>query len=103
MKVVIHPGYGAIRLPHEACVRARELGVPVTLAGEHYSDSSGPARESNVAHDVDRTHPGLVQVVEEGLAPRLKVVEIPFDSPEGWHIEDYDGAEWIAEDHRTWS
>jgi hypothetical protein len=19
-----------------------------------------------------------------------------------WHVEEYDGMEWIAEDHRTW-
>jgi hypothetical protein len=30
----------------------------------------------------------------------LKVVEIPNDVE--WQIEEYDGAEWVAEKHRTW-
>lgn len=32
---------------------------------------------------------------------RLKVVEIP-DGVE-WEIEEYEGHEWVAEKHRTWS
>ena len=31
----------------------------------------------------------------------LKVVEIPADVD--WQICEYDGLEWIAEKHRTWS
>jgi hypothetical protein len=27
-------------------------------------------------------------------------VEIPGDV--SWHIGEYDGVEWVAEDHRTW-
>ncbi len=57
--------------------------------------------------DMNRDDPILVQVVEElgrkanGVYATLKVVEIP-DGVE-WQIEEYDGAEWIAEKHRTWS
>ena len=36
-----------------------------------------------------------------GCCSRLKVVEIP-DGIE-WQIEEYDGKEWVAETHRTWS
>ena len=32
---------------------------------------------------------------------RLKIIEIPDDVD--WIIEEYDGAEWVAEKHRTWS
>jgi hypothetical protein len=33
----------------------------------------------------------------------LKVVEVPMWLREkGWHIEEYDGSEHIAEDHQTW-
>ena len=32
---------------------------------------------------------------------KLKIVEIPDDVE--WIIEEYDGKEWIAEDHRRWS
>jgi len=31
----------------------------------------------------------------------LKIVDIP-DGVE-WEIEEYDGMEWVAEKHRTWS
>ncbi len=57
--------------------------------------------------DMDRDDPILVQVVEE-LGDRCrtqvsspKVVEIPNDVE--WTIEEYDGLEWVAEVHRTWS
>lgn len=57
--------------------------------------------------DVARDDPILVQVVEElaldadGRYACLKVVEIPDDVD--WEINEYDGNEWIAEKHRTWS
>jgi hypothetical protein len=56
--------------------------------------------------DKARSDPMIVQVVEElgdkanGPHAKLKVVEIPDDVE--WEIEEYDGAEWIAEKHRTW-
>lgn len=63
-----------------------------------------------------RTHPIVLEVLEElgerAMAPtligrrsRFKIVEIPFDSTEGWHIRDQECAtgEFICEDHRTWS
>ena len=55
----------------------------------------------------DRSDPDLVAVVEElgdradGWASELVVVEVPDNVK--WHIEEYDGCEHIAEDHRTWS
>lgn len=57
--------------------------------------------------DVVRDDPILVQVVEEmgekadSRFASLKIVEIPDDVE--WQIEEYDGSEWIAEKHRTWS
>jgi hypothetical protein len=57
--------------------------------------------------DVARDDPYLVAVVEElgdaasGRHAELKVVEIP--SNVDWEIDEYDGKEWIAEKHRTWS
>jgi hypothetical protein len=57
--------------------------------------------------EMERTDPILIQVVEE-LGERCrtsvslpKVVEIPDDVE--WTIEEYDGLEWVAEVHRTWS
>ncbi len=37
----------------------------------------------------------------DGPCAALRVIEIPADVK--WTIEEYDGLEWIAEQHRTWS
>ena len=64
------------------------------------------SEESLYARAIPRDDPALVQVVEEmgraadGDCARLEVVEIPDDV--AWHIEEYDGNEHVAEDHRTW-
>jgi hypothetical protein len=56
--------------------------------------------------DMLRNDPILVQVVEElgeeanDKYAHLAIVEIPDDVK--WHIEEYDGREHVAEDHRTW-
>ena len=56
---------------------------------------------------IDRDDPALIQAVEElgedswGSYAELKVVEIPNDVE--WEINEYDGREWVAEKHRTWS
>lgn len=58
--------------------------------------------------DVARDDPYLARTVEElgsdkasGRYSQLKVVEVPADVE--WTIEEYDGNEWVAEKHRTWS
>lgn len=53
-----------------------------------------------------RVHPDVIAVVEElgdranGMCARLKIVEIPDDVE--FEVCDYDGHEWIAENHRIW-
>lgn len=55
----------------------------------------------------DRSDPDLIAVVEHfgenanGWASKLKIVEIPDDVK--WYVEEYDGMEHVAEEHRTWS
>lgn len=56
--------------------------------------------------DADRADPILVQIVEE-LGEKvntrfsdLRVVDVPDDAK--WYIEEYDGYEHVAEEHRTW-
>lgn len=56
--------------------------------------------------DLARDDPCLVQVVDQlgavanGRHAELKIVDVPDDV--NWYIEEYDGAEWVAERHRTW-
>ncbi len=56
--------------------------------------------------DIPRDDAELIRIVETlgetswGKFSELKVVEIPDDVD--WFIAEYDGAEWIAERHRTW-
>ena len=59
-----------------------------------------------MCQDIPRDDKNLIKVVET-LGERafdnfatLKIIEIPADI--GWHIAEYDGWEWVAEDHRTW-
>ena len=57
-------------------------------------------------NDLSRDDPLLIQVVEEmgeaanGQCAKLEIVEIPDDVQ--WQVEEYDGNEWIAEQHRKW-
>jgi len=91
--VVINDCYGGFGLSNEAIERYKEL------AG--ITDPSWHDR------DIARDDPYLVKIVKEmgamassGLA-NLKIVEIPGDV--SWHVAEYDGGGWVAEDHRTWS
>lgn len=58
-------------------------------------------------YDISRDCPRLVAVVQalgeraNGKYAWLKVVTIPDDVE--WTVHEYDGAEWVAEAHRTWS
>ena len=55
----------------------------------------------------DRTDKDLLAVIEEmgeasfGEFANLQIVNIPDDVE--FEIEKYDGMEWVAEKHRTWS
>ena len=57
--------------------------------------------------DIPRDDPYLVKIVKElgmianGAHANLKIIEIPGDVD--WIVQEYDGAEWIAEKHRTWN
>jgi hypothetical protein len=57
--------------------------------------------------DIPRDDPYLLKIVRElgmsanGPHSNLKIVEVPGDVK--WIVQDYDGAEWVAEEHRTWS
>lgn len=110
-KIVINTIHGGFGLSHDAMVRYADLkgiklvaeGTGRSLVPYHYWVDNEAFRDG----DIDRDDPVLVQVVEEmggkanGRYADLKVVEIPDDVQ--WTIDEYDGSEWVAEVHRTWS
>jgi hypothetical protein len=77
------------------------------LATDLYKEQSGIVDEDFWDRDIARDDPVLVQIVKElgekshGKFAQLKIVEIPADVD--WEISEYDGREWVAEKHRTWS
>lgn len=91
MKVVINGCYGGFSLS-----KAAEAAFGREVDGRYCDDSFK-----------FRADPKLVAVVESlgkaanGACAELRIVEIPDDVD--WTIEEYDGVEWVAECHRTWS
>ena len=92
-QIVINLTYGGFSLSARALSEYRTLAnIPMT---EPLHDG-----------DIQRDDIFLVQVVESlkdeanGKWSQLKIVEIP--SHIEWSIQEYDGAEWVAEKHRTW-
>jgi hypothetical protein len=100
----------------------KKVVINTCFGGFYISDSVmqkyGITEEVDYCGDLDRSDPRLVKAVEE-LGNRaacdtedgecrfhlsgtnLKVVEIPDDVE--FFIDNYDGAETIRENHRTWS
>lgn len=129
MKIVINKSHSDFSLSHAAIMRYAELsGFKLFVEADKYDDlhyakvhhdeirelkRRDPIPWSVIhslmfyVHEINRNDLNLVRVVEElGSAAndewsRLKIVEIPDDVD--WVIKDYDGCEWIAERHRTWS
>lgn len=103
MKVVINKCYGGFGLSKEATeLIAKEKGVQLGKWNDSFKFYEGFGE-----YDIPRNDPVLINVVEtlgeaaDGSCAELRVVEIP----EGveWEIGEYDGIEWVAEKHRTWS
>ena len=94
MKIVINTG------------RGRWFGLS-KQAEEFIAERKNVFPESITFRYIDRTDPDLIVAVEtlgnkaNGEYAELKIVEIP-DNVE-WEIAEYDGTEWVAEKHRTWS
>jgi hypothetical protein len=91
--IVINDCYGGFGLSERA---KRAYMSMAGIKGNDFSD-----------RDIPRNDPYLVKIIKEmGMAANgdhanLKIVEVPGDVE--WLVQDYDGAEWVAEKHRTWS
>lgn len=103
IKVVINRCHGGFGLSKKAVIRyCNQTGIN---PGE-WNDRIKMFDEF-IEHELSRSDPTLVKIVEEmgedanGSYAELAVVEIPDDV--NWYIEEYDGREWVAERHRTWS
>jgi hypothetical protein len=115
MKIVINKCYGGFGLSQAALERLRELGVPVVdyrnndqeYGSVIFRGGMSQGRDYLWGYTPERNDPLLLQVLEElgkdawGSFAKLEVVEIPDDVE--WGIQEYDGVEWVAEAHRTWS
>jgi len=92
-RVVINDCYGGFGLSDRALTEYKKL--------------AGITDPDFCEREISRDDPYLVKVVKElgmsanGRHANLKIIEIPGDIE--WLVQEYDGAEWIAEKHRTWS
>jgi hypothetical protein len=98
-KIVINTCFGGFGLSDEATALFRERKGIAADERATYAD------------EIARDDADLIAVVEalgvkkagDCRYSALKVVEVPMWLREkGWHIEEYDGSEHIAEDHQTW-
>ena len=93
MKIVINSDYGGFGLSDEAL--------------ELYANKKSKSADDIYFFDIPRDDPDLIEIVEHlgqksnDSYAELKIVEIPDDVK--WMICEYDGSEWVAEEHRTWS
>ena len=117
-KVVINKCFGGFGLSDEAFEHYLNLkGIKYGTSPSQFTsfkDSKNYWKDGNVGvsadylsdRDIDRDDPALIQTVEElgekaaGMFSNLRIVEVPDDVK--WQIEEYDGNEHIAEQHRTW-
>jgi uncharacterized protein involved in tellurium resistance len=112
--IVINTQHGGFGLSQGAQIAYLERSqIPYRLVDRddrHSNQRYGPMIMVNGKHwydkDIPRDDHVLVALVRElglsanGEHARLKVVRVPANVD--WQIEDYDGREWISEQHRTW-
>lgn len=113
MKVVINSDFGGFGLSDEA-IREYAKKKGFTLVEEKQDQFGftyfyiGEVSENNLFwdRDIERNDADLVEIVERlgsaanGKFSSLKIVEVPDEVK--WTIEEYDGLEHVAEEHRTW-
>lgn len=107
MEIVINKCYGGFSLSNGALRYYAKLKgyTPIEpLNGFRVQTEEG---KEFYDQDIERNDPILVKIVKEmgeganGSFAELAVVKIPNNVK--WQIDEYDGIEWVAEQHRTWS
>ena len=112
--IVINNTHGGFGLSQDAQIDYLDrAGIPydtVPRTDRHNTERYGPVIMVNgkpwYDRDVPRDDPVLVRLVQElgkaswGAHAQLKIVRVPADVD--WQIQDYDGLEWVSEQHRTW-
>ena len=113
--VVINRCHGGFGLSWDAQIAYLDrAGIAYTLENrESRDDTSRYGQRIKLAsgndfydREIQRDDPALVAVVKEmgedadGQFANLRVVKVPGDVE--WHVDEYDGLEWVAENHRRW-
>ena len=120
MKVAINTCFGGFNLSHKAIIAyAKRKGLNLVFKPDNVEDDTTfvhyytkePMVEANYYDTEEIYHSradiDIIAVIEDlgqdadGRFAKLKIVTIPDDVE--YTIEDYDGLEHIAEQHRTWS
>ena len=122
MKVAINSCYGGFSLSDEAFeklltrmgiefVKVEDMEYKSLGITHYYRKGMVDKDEGYLSHydftNNNRASEDLIAVIEElgeaanGRCADIKIVEVPDDVR--WTIEEYDGNEWVAEVHRTWS
>ena len=106
-KIVINRVYGGFDISDEAySFIAKEKGWQHACNDYDRSYFITDNNDCMFAFDLNRDDLDLVQCLEtlghaaDGNHSELKIVEVPSDV--NWTICEYDGIEWVAEQHRTW-
>jgi hypothetical protein len=106
-KIVINRVYGGFDLSDEAySFIAKKKGWQHACNDYDRSYFITDNNDCMYAFDLNRDDLDLVQCLEtlghaaDGNYSELKIVEVPSDV--NWTICEYDGIEWVAEQHRTW-
>ena len=102
MKVVINKTYGGFSVTKEVF---KELNIKRNGYGFLHSKDFGIDSKNSYQYRTDNRLIKAIQKIGEeassGDHTELRVISIPDDVE--WDIEEYDGAEWVAEAHRCWS
>ena len=114
-EIVVNACHGGFGLSHEGEIEyLRRAGIPYRLQDRESRDDTQRFGSEIIldnghefySRNIPRDDPALVATVRalgelanSGFA-NLQIVKIPGDVD--WLIEEYDGLEWVAENHRIW-